>query len=145
MTVEVGCWEYSLKIDATSFIYVGIFIIVVIMATAFYFGQKKNSQDERAQEIKGEVERFGYASRTPKGWGYWVIYLRGYPKAFIMYPHLNDAGLQNVDGKKMKLQDEMALTEKGDTIKIRFHSTHPGKDTSELVVTHFENLSFKLK
>ncbi len=103
-----------------------LIVVFIIIAGAFIFASRVNSKNksnnENSKIAKGTVERFGYCSKTPKGWGYWVLKLEQHQEHYIIWPHLQSN------------PNEVALINPGDQLQIQFYVSN-----NEFIVTHIKN------
>ena len=111
-----------------------LIFLVAIIAIAVCIGLYINSNKEagnnnKSKVIEGTVERFGYSTKTPKGWGYWVLKIKDQKDLIIIHPHQH------------KNHNEIALITKGDRLKIRCYPYNNGNEI-ELIASEIQNLDY---
>lgn len=93
---------------------------------AYLLAHRKNvNRLEMKDKIIGKVERFGYCTLTPKGWGFWLLKLEGEQKIIKLWPHMH------------KNHVEIALTKCDDSVEIEFY-----RNNDEYIATNFKNKFF---
>lgn len=106
-----------------------IVLLLIAAGAAFTFilnRTKEQRKLEKSENLRGIVERFGYCSETPKGWGYWLLKMEQSEKVFKIWPHMH------------KNHAEIALIQNGDRVDVVFYSNN-----GELIVSKIKNLSFE--
>ena len=115
--------ESSLLITVVALIFLGGFI-------AFFLSKKKSIRESaQSKTITGIVERYGYCTKTPNGWGYWLLRLEGEDRPILIWPHQHEN------------HEELALTKTGDRLEVRYHVQGDGAK-KQLIANQFKNLSY---
>lgn len=106
-----------------------LYLIPVLMIVggmlAYRWARKKNEGHEEKKKVtRGRIDRFGYCSETPKGWGYWLLKLEGSKSIIKILPHMHTN------------HSDIALINNGDEVEIEFY-----ENGNELIASKLKNLS----
>lgn len=120
-------------------VFIGLEKLILILVAAMVTGaaaivvflnkKKQHRNNENGHSLKGLVDRYGYCTKTPNGWGYWLLKMEGLNEPIIIWPHPNNN------------HNELALTKPGDCVEVSYFSKGSGPGR-ELIATQFKNLSF---